>query len=191
MEQQVSIHPWRHNKLQKQKDSSPRNGSITLTKCRIQNFPRKAPSTVNFVAVILLKQNTTTLIINWKLEWPQSKPLSNWKYRSHYLQDLRTIKICNNYGSGNKWDRSKTFRAGITIKMLFPFWKQCRKWLLFTTTKLSIGWNLVVLYQTRTIFAKTNLQMQNCTTLRRQIKTWWRNFEKMLLLALVSLLHAT
>ena len=41
----------------------PTNSLTTLTKCRIQNFPHMAPSTVNFVAVILLKPNTQTMLI--------------------------------------------------------------------------------------------------------------------------------
>ena len=72
---------WRHTKLQKQKDSTPTNGLITLTKCRIQNVPRMKPSTKNFVAVILLKQNTKTMLIYRKVEWPQNKPLSKGIYQ--------------------------------------------------------------------------------------------------------------
>ena len=44
------------------KDSSPTNSLITLTKCRIQNFPHMTPFTVNFVAVTLLKPNTRTML---------------------------------------------------------------------------------------------------------------------------------
>ena len=49
-------------KFQKQKDVFPTIGLITLTKCTIQNLPRMMPSTVNFVAVILLKQNKTAML---------------------------------------------------------------------------------------------------------------------------------
>ena len=42
---------------------SPTNGLITLTKCRIQNFPHMTLFTVNIVAVTLLKQNTRTMLI--------------------------------------------------------------------------------------------------------------------------------
>ena len=45
------------------KDSSPTNGLIPLTKCRLQNFPHMTPFTVNFVAVTLLKLNTRTMLI--------------------------------------------------------------------------------------------------------------------------------
>ena len=51
------------HKTQKQKDSSTASGLITLTKCRIQNFPHMTPFTVNFVAVTLLKLNTRTMLI--------------------------------------------------------------------------------------------------------------------------------
>ena len=50
-------------KTSETKDFSPTNGLITLTKCRIQNFPHRTPSTVNFVAVTLLKLNTRTMLI--------------------------------------------------------------------------------------------------------------------------------
>ena len=46
----------------------PTNGLITLTKCRIQNFPHMTPFTVNFVNVTLLKPNTRTMLIYWKVD---------------------------------------------------------------------------------------------------------------------------
>ena len=61
-EQQALIHPWRDTKLQKQKDFSRTNGLITLTKCRIQSFPRMTPFTVSYVAVTLLKQEYTDFV---------------------------------------------------------------------------------------------------------------------------------
>ena len=59
---------------------------------------------------------------------------------------MRIINTFNKYGSRNKWARSKTFCAGITIKMLFQLlkqgknscflpWQKCRynkAWLYFT-----------------------------------------------------------
>ena len=42
---------------------SPTKGLITLTKCRIQNFPHLTLFTVNFVAVVLWKPNTRTMLI--------------------------------------------------------------------------------------------------------------------------------
>ena len=50
VEQQVLISSWMHTELQKQKDSSLSNGSITLTKCKIQNISR-----MNFCAGITKK----------------------------------------------------------------------------------------------------------------------------------------
>ena len=47
------------------------------TKCRIQNFPHKTPISVNFVAVTLLKPNTRTTLIYWRVDWPENKPSSN------------------------------------------------------------------------------------------------------------------
>ena len=44
-------------------NSSPLNGLITLTKCRLQNFPHMTPFTVNFAAVTLLKLNARTMLI--------------------------------------------------------------------------------------------------------------------------------
>ena len=48
--------------LQRQKDSSPTNGLITPTKCRIQYFLRMMLSTVNFAAATLSKPNTRTML---------------------------------------------------------------------------------------------------------------------------------
>ena len=49
------------------KGFSPTDGLITLTSCRKPNFPHLTPSTVNFVAVTLLKPNTRTMLIFWKV----------------------------------------------------------------------------------------------------------------------------
>ena len=117
-EQQAFIHPCRHAKLQKQKGFSPTKSLITLTKCRIQNFSRMTPFTVNFVAVTLLKPNTRTMLTYWKVDWPQNKPLSNWNCQSQPLLELRTVITCNRDGSKNKWAHSKTFCADITNKIL-------------------------------------------------------------------------
>ena len=45
---------------------------------KMQNteLPHTAPFTVNFVAVTLLKLNTRTMLIYWKVDWPQNKPSS-------------------------------------------------------------------------------------------------------------------
>ena len=49
-------------KLQRQRDSSPTNGLITPTKCKIQNFPRRMFSTVNFAAETLPKPKTQIML---------------------------------------------------------------------------------------------------------------------------------
>ena len=64
-------------KTSERKDFSPTNGLITLTKCRIQNCPHMTPFTVNFVDATILKPNTRTMLIYWKVDWPENKPLSN------------------------------------------------------------------------------------------------------------------
>ena len=98
--QQVLTSPWRHTKLQRQKDFSPTNGLITLTKRRTQNFHRMMPSTLKFVAVTLFKPNTRTSLTYWKVDWPQNKPLSNRNCQSHLLLELETINNCIRYGTG-------------------------------------------------------------------------------------------
>ena len=57
-------------------------------------------------------------------------------------------------------------------------------------TKISIYYSLVVLYQTWPTFANTNLLMQNSIHSRKEIKTFWKKFEKMLLVVHLSFLHA-
>ena len=158
--QQVLIPSWRHTKHQRQRDSSPTNGLITPTKCKTQNFPRMMLSTVNFPAATLSKPNTQIMLTYWKVDWPQNKPLWNWSCQSHPLLELRIIITCNRYGSKNKWAHSGTFCGGITTKMLCQLWRQCKKWLPFTTTKIWISWSLDVHYQTWLTFAHTNPPMQ-------------------------------
>ena len=48
-------------KTSKTKDFYPMKALITLTKCRIQNFPHMTPFTVSFVAATPLKLNTRTM----------------------------------------------------------------------------------------------------------------------------------
>ena len=50
-------------KSSERKRFSPKNGLITLTKCRRQNFPCMTLLTVNFVALTLLKPITLTMLI--------------------------------------------------------------------------------------------------------------------------------
>ena len=56
-------------------------------------------------------------------------------------------------------------------------------------TKISICQNLVVLYQTWPTFAYKNLLMQISIHSRKEIKTFWKKFEKMLLVVHLSFLH--
>ena len=148
------------------------------------------PSTVDFAAATLSKPNTQTMLTYWKVDWPQIKPLSIWNCQNHPLQELRIIITCNRYRSKNKWAHSRTFCGGITIKKLCQLWRQCNRWLLFTTTKISMCWSLVVHYQTLLTFAYTNLPMQIFIPSQREINTYWKNFEKTSLVAHLSFLHA-
>ena len=92
--------------------------------------------------VNLLKSGLTTeqAVIKLKLSKPP-------------LLDLRITITCNRYGSKNKWAHSRFFCGGTKTKMLCQLWRQCKNWLPFATTKISICWSLVVLYQTWPTFA--------------------------------------
>ena len=147
-------------------------------------------STVNFAAATLPKRNTQTLLTYWKVNWPQNKPLSNWNCQSHPLLELRFIITCNRYWSTIKCALSRTFCGGITKKMLCQLRRQPKRWLPFTTTKISICWSLVVHYQTWLTFAYTNLPMQKFIPSQREIKTYWKQFEKTSLVVHLSFLHA-
>ena len=57
-------------------------------------------------------------------------------------------------------------------------------------TKISICQRLVVVYQTWPTFAYTNLLMQNSIHSRKEIKTFWKKFEQMLLVVHLLFLHA-
>ena len=119
----------------------------------------------------------------------QKKPLSNWNCQSNPLRELGIIITCNRYGSKNKCS-SRNFFGSIIIKMLLQLWRHCRKWLLFTTTKISISWSLVVLYQTWLRFAYTNLLMTNSILSLREMKTYWIEAEKTSLVVHLSFSHA-
>ena len=160
-----------HTNYQKQKTSSPTNSLITLTNSRIRKFPHKTPFTVNCLTVTLSEPITQTMLAYWKVDWPQNKLLSNWNYESHHLLELRFISACNRYGSTKKWVHSAPFCSSIAMKIVRPFLKKCRNWLLYTTGKVPIGWGLVVHYQTWPTFVYRNLQMQNSIAPRRQTKT--------------------
>ena len=55
--------------------------------------------------------------------------------------------------------------------MLCQLWRQGKKWLPFTTTKILMCWSLVVLYKTWLTFGYTNLPKQNSIPPQREIKT--------------------
>ena len=115
--QQVLSPSWRHTKLQRQKDSFPTNGLITPTKCRIQNFPLMMPSTANFVAATLSKPNTQTMLIYWKVDWPQteqtvikmklSKPPPTGIENFHYLQQIWKQEQMSSFKDFLRWYNNK------------------------------------------------------------------------------------
>ena len=147
-------------------------------------------STLNLAAATLSKPNTRNMLNFWKVGWPQNKPLSNLNCQGHPLLELRTILTCNRYGSKNKWAHSRFFLRWYINKYFVPTLEVMQKWLLFTTTKISICWSLVVHYQTWLTFAYTNLPMQKFIPTQREIKTYWKKIEKTLLVVHLSLLHA-
>ena len=62
--------------------------------------------------------------------------------------------------------------------MFCQFWRQPKKWLAVSTTKISLCWSLVVHYQTWLTIAYTKLPMQNSIPSLREIQTYWeRNRE--------------
>ncbi len=187
--QQVLIPPWRHKKLQRKR--------FFTCECfdhpdKMQNTEllRMMLSTVNFAAATLLQPNTRTMLTFWKVDWPQNKQLSNWNCGSHPLQEMRVIVTCSQYRNKNKReDHSKTFWGGITTKMLRQLWRQCKNWLPFTTTKISIFWSLVEHYQTWLNFAYTNLPMQKSIPSQWEIKIFWKKLGKRSLVVDLLFLH--
>ena len=77
------------------RDFSPTTGLITLTNCRIQNFPHMTPFTVNFVAVTLLKPNERTI------EVPESlrENFANFLpiFRNTFVSKSDTGNLIKNY----------------------------------------------------------------------------------------------
>ena len=95
---------------------------------------------VNCVAVTLFQPTARTVSTFWRVDWSQNKLLSSRYYQSQPVLELRFVKTCNKYGSRIKSTCSMIFCAGLTIKMLFQLSRQCKKWLQFTTTTISICW---------------------------------------------------
>ena len=122
-------------------------------KCRIQNYPLMKFSAKNFAVVTLLKPITRTMLTFWKMSWPQNNPLSNWNYQNQPLMEMRSNNTCDRHWSKNKWAHAGNFSSGITKKRFFPTLETMQKRVLFTTTKISICWSLVVHYQTWPTFA--------------------------------------
>ena len=126
---------------------SRRNGSITPTNCTTQNISPYDTFYINVVAVVLLEPNARTMLIYWKADCPQIKPFSIKSYPNHPILSLRIINTCNKYGNTNKWAYSDFLRR-FTIRDLVRTSNEFQKRLLFNTTKISIGWSLVVPSQT-------------------------------------------
>ena len=190
-EQQALIHSRRHLKLQKQKKFSLTNGLITLTKCKIQNLLRMTPSTVIFVAVVLLKQNTTTLLFHWEVEIPQKGLLSNWDHQSHNLQELRTINSSNNHGSTEKRIHWKIFlRSYNNEDVLLWTLKAMQKMIAFyhekNTDMLKLGFTL----QNLANICPHKPTDTKFYPFKEPEKDLLEKNEKMLLLVLLLYLHA-
>ena len=64
------------------------------------------------------------------------------------------------------------------------------KMIFFIMAKIFVCKSLVVLYQTWPTFAYTNILMQNSILSRKEIKTFWKKNEKILLVVHLSFLHA-
>ena len=73
--------------------------------------------------------------------------------------------------------------------MLCQHSEHYENWLPPTMTKLSICLILVVLYQNWPLFTHTNLPMQFSIQSRNEMKTFWKKFDKLLLLVHLSFLH--
>ena len=145
--------------------------------------------TKNFAAATLSKPNARNMLSYWKVDGPQNRPLSNWNYQSHPTLQLRIIITCNKVRSKKKWDHSRTFWGGITIKMC-QLWTPEKSLLPFTTTKIWIRWSLVVHYQIWLTFAYTNLPRQIFIPSQIEIETYWKKIEKTSLVLHLSFLHA-
>ena len=129
--------------------------------------------------VNLLKSGLTTeqAVIKRKLSKPPATGIENY----HYLQQIWKQEQMRSFKEFLRWYNKKD---------VVPTLEAIQKGLLFTTTKISICWSLVVHYQTWLTFAYTNLQMQNFIPSQREIKTYWRKFEKTSWVAHLSCLHA-
>ena len=103
-------------KTSETKRFSPTNGLITLTKCRIQNFPHMTPFTVNFVAVTILKPKhtdcvnllksgltTEQAVIKLKLSKPPPTGIENY----HYFQQIWKQEQMSSFKDFLRWYSKK------------------------------------------------------------------------------------
>ena len=129
--------------------------------------------------VNLLKSGLTTeqTVIKLKLSKPPPSGIENY----YYLQQTWKQEQMSSFND---------FCGGITIKMLCQLYRQRKNWLIFTTTKISLCWSLVVHYQTWPKFAYTNLPTRKFILSQKEIKTYWNKFEKTSLVVHLSFLHA-
>ena len=125
--------------------------------------------------VNLLKSVLTTEEAVIKSKLSKQPPTGNAIYQ--YLQQIWKQEQMSSFEVFLRWYNKK---------MLCQLWTQCRKWLPFTATNISIFWSWVVHYQNWPMFVYTNLQMPNFIRSLRPIKTCGRDFKKMLLVALLS-----
>ena len=84
----------------------------------------------------------------------------------------------------------KDFLRWYKNKDVVPTLEAMQKMIAFIMTKILISPSLVVLYQTWPTFAYTNLLMQSSIHSRKEIKTFWKEIKKMLLVIHLSFLHA-
>ena len=137
--------------------------------------------TVNFAAVVFLKQNKMSTLIFWKVERPEKKLLSHWNCRSYPPLRLNIINTYNEFGSSNKWSHSVTFCADVTIMMFLQLWKYCKRSLPLTTIEISISWSWFVFYQTWPSFVYMKIHMRNSIPSRSVMRTFCRKLEKVFL----------
>ena len=126
-EQQALISSWRHIKPEEKKVFSPTNSLITLTKCRLQNFPHMTPFTVNFVAVTeytdcvnFFKNRLTTEQAVVKLKLSKRPPSGFENYQ--YLQQKRRQELMSSFKDFLRWYNNKDVVPSIkAMQKMFAF----------------------------------------------------------------------
>ena len=119
----------------RQRVSFHTNGSIVQRKWTTKSFLLVTPFLAFCAIATPLKKIATTIKTLSTVVQHQCRLWSSYELIEYLQLVLKIIRICKACGRIITCNISRNSSSGITIKMLFRLWRQCRKWLNFPTTR--------------------------------------------------------